>query len=287
MEHGAGRFLKEVGQRKWSISFLAVILLLLVKNGQCDSSSPKKEGREILPGLEWMEWYYDSGDVCLVRVDPDLFIMRPFHFRDQGQTQPLTLKQWMDKTGANLIFNAGQYYPDYSYMGFLMSNGRIIRKRMHPLFQGMFVAEPFDVTGPRAKILDLAEDPFDPSVPGYMEAAQSFMLFDKHGAIRVRRTSNMAYRTVLAEQRDGKILIAVTRVPFTLWELAKALLDGPFPVKQAISMDGGDEAQIAIRAGDFSYAQASGMAARELENTKPLPTVIGLFPRSNPPRSSR
>jgi hypothetical protein len=280
--------LERVNCRTFSAAFLAMLVISFPRACPSEAFPPQPRGEEIMPGLEWVVWQGgDPRDACVVRVDPDLLIMRPLYFKDKGEAHPLTLRQWMEKSGANLIFNAGQYYPDYSYMGFLMSDGKPIKTKVHPIFQGMLLAEPLEATAPKAKILDLAEDPFDPSTPGYKEAAQSFMLFDRHGTIRVKRTSNLANRTVLVEQRDGKFLIVVTRVPFTLWELAKALLEGPFPVRQAISMDGGDEAQIAIKSKDFSYAQASGMVASELKETKPLPTVIGIFPRANPSTSSR
>jgi uncharacterized protein YigE (DUF2233 family) len=217
-------------------------------------------------------------------ADPQKVRFRILHFRQQGEPGPLDLKGWQEKSGAPALFNAGQYYPDYAYMGLLRHEGKSIGPRLHPLFQGIFLAEPEDVRLPRTRIVDLLFDAFDPAGPGYGEAAQSFMLLDRTGAVRVRRTQNVAARTAVAEARDGAVWVLVTRGGYTLWEFAHLLREGAPQFRQVLAMDGGEEAQMLVESPGFRYETGVGspQEGREAETPRwrrPLPTVIALSPR--------
>lgn len=270
-----------------SLSVLAWISLVEVNHG----GEIRPQVQELLPGLEWIRW--DGGTACrsgdpgigVLAADPNLFRFQVLHYASQGESQPLTLWEWLDRSRPLALFNAGQYYPDYSYMGLLIHQGRPIKGRLHPLFQALFVAEPVDDMPPRARIIDLANDVFDPKKPAFLEAAQSFMLLDRAGSLRVQKTLNVANRTVVAEGRDGKLWVFVTRGGYTLWELGELLRSGPFPIAQAMSMDGGDEAQLLVRVGGFLYDSMGSWGATEGTGQPgprartPLPTVVGIFPR--------
>ena len=85
-------------------------------------------------------------------------------------------------TGALAVFNAGQYYPDFRYMGVLVCGGDTVSAQPHPGFQAALVAD-----SGRAHVLDLARTPLS-GVPRWSDVAQSFMLFDRAGGVRVRRS---------------------------------------------------------------------------------------------------
>lgn len=239
------------------------------------------EARSLLPGLQWIRWASKSNpDIWVLRIDPRRYRFKVMHFRSEGASQPLGLWEWMDRSGALAVFNAGQYYPDFSYMGFLVSGGRKVYSRLHRLFQAIFLAEPLQDGVPMARILDLAEEEFDLEKPGYSEIAQSFMLIDRWKNIRVQRTANMAARTILAEETEGNLLVLLTQGPYTLWDLAQELRVGPFPILKAMSMDGGEEAQLGVRTKDFSYPPLWEGGGQAAHYPRALPTVIGVFPRN-------
>lgn len=247
--------------------------------------------RSLRPGLEWIKWsggnYCRAGDptIGVLAVKPERFLFRIFHYAQEGVSGPLTLWEWLERSAALAMFNAGQYYPDYSYMGLLVLGGRPFRSKSHHSFQALFAAEPVDGRPPLARILDLSRDAFDPQKPAYREVAQSFMLLDRFGTIRVRNTLRVANRTVLAEGWEGKIWIFVSQGGYTLWEFGQMLRSSPFPIRQAMAMDGGFEAQMLVKVGVFLYdnlgmwdaMKESGRPGPRVR--RPLPTVIGVFPR--------
>jgi len=266
------------------ISFLCVlagsILIGHGHAGEVAGQSPQLHKRYLLPGLEWINWTGRSNpDIWVLRIDPQRYRFKVMNFRNEGASQPLSLWEWMDRSGALAVFNAGQYYPDFSYMGLLVSGGRKVHGRLHSLFQALFLAEPLEQGVPAARILDLAEEEFDLEKPGYLEIAQSFMLLDRWKNIRVRRSSNAAVRTILAEETEGDLLLLLTQGPYTLWDLAQELREGPFPILKAMSMDGGEEAQLGVRTKDFSYPPTWEAAGRAAPYPRALPTVIGVFSR--------
>lgn len=273
-----------VAARVRGMSFLYVLVgSMLMGQGFAAEVAPQSlqlQTRRLLPGFDWISWTVRGNpDIWGLRIDPRRYRFKVMNFRNEGASQPLSLWEWMDRSGALAVFNAGQYYPDFSYMGLLVSGGRKLHGRLHRLFQALFLAEPLQDGAPAARILDLAEEEFDPEKPGYLEIAQSFMLLDRWKNIRVRRSPNMAIRTILAEEKEGHLLLLLTQGPYTLWDLAQELRDGPFEILKAMSMDGGEEAQLGVRTKDFSYPTPREAAGQAAPYSRALPTVIGVFLR--------
>ncbi len=248
--------------------------------GAFNPQSPTIQSKELLPGLQWIRWTVTNNpDICVLRIDPHRYRFKVLNFLREGVSQPLRMSDWIEKSQALAVFNAGQYYPDFSYMGLLVSGGNKIQGRLHRLFQALFLAEPLREDLQKARILDLAEEEFDPEAHGYLEVAQSFMLLDRWKNIRVRRTPNMAARTILAEETGGNLLLFLTQGPYTLWDLAEIIRDSPFSVLRAMSMDGGEEAQLVLRTENFSYPTLSEVQTQGSTPSRALPTVIAVFPR--------
>lgn len=269
-----------VGQA-WLLWVAAVAMFLGASRASAAAQETTRlETQSLLPGLHWIKWKgTGEPDIWVLRIDPQRYCFKVMNFRTEGSSQPLGLWEWMDKSGALAVFNAGQYYPDFSYMGLLVSGGRKLNPRLHRLFQALFLAEPLREGARRARILDLAEEDFDPDNLEYSEVAQSFMLLDRWKNIRVRRTSNIAVRTVLAEDTEGHMLLFLTQGPYTLWELAQKLRDSPFSILRAMSMDGGEEAQLGVRTKDFTFPPNRETGPEGFSHARALPTVIGVFSR--------
>lgn len=223
--------------------------------------------------------------VFIVRVDPERFRFSVYHFRDEGLAAPLTISEWQHHTGASVLFNAGQFREDYSYLGLLFKDGRSLGTKRHPRWQGLFLAEPMKPGLPKARVLDMALEPFPTDQQVYREAAQSFMLLDRNGKPRVRQTGKRAHQTVVGEDQEGHILLIKTSDKVALWELAECLRDEFSTIRQAMAMDGGASSDLLIGAelvatrGSsekplwHSLVDGSGMAHIL------LPSVIGVRPR--------
>ena len=237
----------------------------------------------------WVPGPQCSGEVpglLLVKVNPERFRFETYHFRDEGLPAPLTIQEWQHRTRVSILFNAGLFRKDYSYLGLLFKKGRSVGSKMHPRWKGLFVAEPSAPGLRKARVVDLGMESFPIDPPLYQEAAQSLMLFDANGKPRVRRTGKRARQTVVGEDLAGNILLIKTVEPVALWELAICLRDSFSDLRHAMVMDGGSSSDVLFATGLSSHQRADGRPPSWQTFVDgsgaghiPLPAVIGISPR--------
>ena len=224
--------------------------------------------------------------MLIVQVDPERFRFSIHYFRDEGLHAPLSITAWQQRTDAYLVFNAGLFREDYSYLGLLLKEGRSLGGKKHHSWQGLFAAEPTDAKLRKARVLDLAFEGFTEDRPSYREAAQSLMLLDRTGKLRVRDSGKRAYQTVVAEDGTGAILVMKTADIVSLHDLADCLHREMPSIQQAMAMDGGSSSDI-IASPDLLHAAQAMPSQAEwrplLEGSLGahigLPAVIGISPR--------
>jgi len=216
--------------------------------------------------------------IGVLRVDPQRY--RFAVLATANEDDEWTAGQWRAQSGALAVFNAGQYAEDHSYLGFLAQDGQILGRMVGHL-EALFLAEPNDPALPPARILDLRYTAFDPRANPYRQAAQSLMLLDRFGQIRVRRSPRVAHRTAVAADARGRILVIVTEGAHTLWELAQFLAGAGLDLREVMLMDGGGESQVDVKVGDFRYQQYGGPSSTpDLPwPRQALPVALAVFPR--------
>ncbi|HKY33792.1 MAG TPA: phosphodiester glycosidase family protein [Candidatus Polarisedimenticolia bacterium] len=245
------------------------------------------------PGLELR--MMDGGSACrkgspvvaVVRADPARWRMDLFH-----ETEPIAggsrhdVEGWQKRIEAPVVFNAGQYYPGREPMGLFVKGGRNLGTRQLPAWKGLLAGEPRPRHSvPRMAILDLEHDRFELEETPYRVVMQSFMLLDRGGRKRVRRSDWHANRTAVAVDDRGRLLVLHTEGAWTLWEMADWLARSDLRVRQALSMDGGFEAQLCVRAGGTRYASYGRWHVDDRgDHSVPglkvrIPAVVALYPR--------
>lgn len=214
--------------------------------------------RPLRPGLEFATFRGDpycrggSSAIGVLRVDPAKNRIRVHHYSQESRDgTPFSILEWQRKLNALAVFNAGQYYPDYRYMGLLVSRGQVISRRQHPDFKAALVADGGRM---RARVIDLSREPLDPRRTEWDEVAQSFMLFDQGGEVRVRKSERVANRTLVAEDGHGRLLVITTEGAYTLHDMATLLRKSRLGLTHAMSMDGGLEAAMCVTVDNFRWA---------------------------------
>ena len=238
--------------------------------------------RVMRPGLEFATFRGDpycrggSSAIGVVRVDPGKYHIRVHHYsKDSPNAAPLSIVEWQKKLGSLAVINAGQYYPGFRYMGILVSGGEVISRRPHPDFKAALVA---DKDRMRARVIDLSKEPIDPRRTEWDEVAQSFMLFDQGGEVRVRKSERVANRTLVAEDGHGRLLMITTEGAYTLHDMATLLRKTHLDLTHAMSMDGGLEATMCIAVDGFRWASFGNWPKNGLSDAPaahvPLPAVV-------------
>jgi len=283
-----------VALRRLPVGRIAALIAVVVGGYAIARGTRGIHWRAVRPGVEFGvlrgEPYCRRGssDIAVLRLDPARVDLQVLHYSRLKRRVPPSIGEWQRQTQALAVFNAGQFYPDHSYMGLLVSDGQVVSGRLHPGFKAALVAAPADSaargrTPSRARVLDLEREPLDPHAPGWRQVAQSFMLFERGGAPRVRKSDQVANRTLVGEDGRGRLLVIVSEGGYTLWDFSRLLEKAPLGLTHAMAMDGGYEAELCVDAGDFRYASFGRWNGPSDESTPgarvPLPAVIAVNPR--------
>ena len=230
----------------------------------------------------------DVPPLLVSEIDPVRYRISVHYFRNEPLSEPPDINEWQRRTGHDLLFNAGLFRENFSYLGLLYGQGKSLGGKRHQSWMGLFVAEPTEAGAPRAGILDLSIDPFDEQRPSYGEAAQSLMLLDRTGSVRVKQTGKQSQQTIVAELRNGHILLMKTTEIASLHAIGQCLHAAYPDIRQAMAMDGGSSSDLSIspalrQAVEKTKGPHQWMT---LMNTSPdghvgLPAVIGISPRRN------
>ena len=273
--------------RRLPVGRIAAVLALLVAALVLIRGVPRLRWRTLRPGLEFATLngspYCRRGspEIAMLRVDPARVQLRVHHYSTIHGRRPMDIIAWQRSIGADAVFNAGQFLPGWSYLGALVCSGKVVSGRVHPTFKAALVAGPLDGGGITARVLDLESDSLAVAPPRWHEVAQSFMLFDRKGRIRVRHTDKVANRTAVGEDRSGRLVVFTTEGGYAIDDFARLIRDSKLEIAHAMSMDGGNEAQLCVDAGGFQYScmggRTRGGAAGDAAGEQvPLPTVISL-----------
>lgn len=242
--------------------------------------------QSLRPGLEFGFWEVQSANragstrLALLRVNPHRFQFRVLagEVGDEG----FSAAQWRRLSGALAVFNAGQFTPQHAYLGLLIQDGRQITRPVTNL-EAVLVAEPSEPGLPLARVIDLHYTPLPLPESPYRQAAQSLMLIDRFGQIRVRRSGKIAHRTLVAEDEKGRILVMISEGKHTLWDLAQSIAESGLGLREVMCMDGGAEAQLVVAVDGFTYQQTGGpKGSPDLPLPWPaanLPAALAIFAR--------
>lgn len=269
--------------------FLA--LIFVISGGRSVATAQTLTGDQLGNGLSISVWSPHAqcpgvAPLIAIEIDPDRYRFAVHYYQQDGFSEPLNIRQWQERTGHDLVFNAGLFRENYAYLGLLYGNGRSLGSKRHATWQGLFAAEPAADRSRRARVLDLTFDTFDEQQVPYREVAQSLMLLDRTGKIRVRQTGKRAHQTLVAEQSDGHLLVLKTTEVVSLHALGECLRDAFPSLRQVMAMDGGSSSDLAVSP---SLQQATSKAAGihdwiplledSIATHIGLPAVIGISPR--------
>lgn len=240
-------------------------------------------------GLRVTLWATPCPDVpplLMIEIDPDRYRFAVHYYRNERLAQPPDIHEWQARMGHDLVFNAGLFRENFAYLGLLFGNGLSLGGKQHGTWLGLFVAEPTEAGAPPVRILDLSVESFDVRHVPYREAAQSLMLLDENGTIRVRRSGKQAHQTILAEETGGQVLVVKTTQPSTLFDIGQCLHEAFPAIRRAMAMDGGSSSDVALAPvlrRNATHANLGAAWMSFLGDTSAghigLPAVIGISPR--------
>ena len=125
--------------------FLA--LIFVISGGRSIATAQTLIGDQLGNGLSISVWGPHAqcpgvAPLVVVEIDPDRYRFAVHYYQQDGFLEPLDIRQWQERTGHDLVFNAGLFRENYAYLGLLYGNGRSLGSKRHTTWQGLFAAEP-------------------------------------------------------------------------------------------------------------------------------------------------
>lgn len=218
------------------------------------SASPRSDtipdaGWSLLqPGLErrvisiYNDLHQPVESLHIWRLDQKYFRMDVAH-----NETPSSLETWQLKTNALMVINAGYYSVQnekYSPIGLTIINGKATGQSFNG-YGGMLT---INTSG--AELRWLVQKPYNSNEP-LQAALQSFPVLVQPGGelgFGAERENNVsARRTVIAQDKDGRILFIVApQGYFTLHQLSVYLTESDLNLDIAVNLDGGGSTGILV-----------------------------------------
>jgi hypothetical protein len=232
--------------------------------------APEARWSLLQPGLERREiLIYDDLNQHVETLHIWRFDQNYFRMDVAYDDTPKSLETWQRETNALMVVNGGfysveneRYFPD----GLTIVKGEATGRSFNG-FGGMLV-----INETRAELRWLAQKPYNSDEP-LQAALQSFPILVQPGGelgFGAERESNTsARRTVIGQDKDGRILIIVApQGYFTLHRLSVYLTESDLNLDIAVNLDGGGSTGILVA------------SPREvIPPTRPLPFVILVYAR--------
>ncbi len=208
--------------------------------------------------------------------------LRPFHFRADEIGAKLPVEAWAERLAAKVVFNAGQFDENFEHLGWLKRDGKWLSRQQKPAWKGLLVSGPLGESF-FGRIVDL-ERADGEVAEDYRNVVQSMMLLDASQKLRVRDSELSACRTVVAEDKQGRILVVVTEGATTLGDLGRWLARSSLGVVRAMNLDGGIESQLVVDTPELKlvlygqYGTGTTVFTPGTTQTRyPLPAVIAAY----------
>jgi len=199
-------------------------------------------------------------DVHVFHVDParvELRLITPPEGRRSA-----TVRQMAQASGALLACNASFFLEDYTPLGLLISAGRPIQARRR-VDWGVFF-----VRGGRADVVHVRDWHDPPGTEFAVQAGPRLVVDGKSLQLKPQR----ARRTMLAVDRQGFVILAVSTAPLWLEEAADLLV--ALGARVGLNLDGGPSAQLIC---EPAACPPDGL---RVDSFSPVANGIGVFPRA-------
>jgi hypothetical protein len=268
---------------------LILLLCLFYWPGAGQTADP---WRSLEKGLELGEFetgratLLGDGRIVILRIDPAHWQFKILSAKAFNYKGGLTTEEWSKRHNLSAVINAGLFLPDRAtHAGHMKVDGDTNLGRSNG-YQSLAVFSPLDGKAPRFRIYDLDSEKrnIKQLSQRYRYSVQNLRLIKRPGVNRWKPQQRRWSEAALGEDRKGRVLFIYSQTPFSMYELNKILLSLPIDLVTAQHLEGGREAQMHVRHGNFEKGFTSSIQHSFFEKELgisgwPIPNVIGVVPR--------
>ena len=222
--------------------------------------------------------------LTILRIDPGYWKLILLSRSKTGEPGNLNARQWSEKYHLVAATNAGMFATDYStHVGFMQCDGHTNSSWINH-YQSVAAFFPLLEGLPTFRIFDLDMDDMPSIRKRYGCVVQNLRLIKRPGENRWKPQGKIWSEAALGEDRSGRILFIFCRSPYSMYDLNNILLALPIEIVCAQHLEGGQEAQLFVNAGNMQIEEAGSYGtdfSRGDGNIRawPVPNVIGVLPK--------
>lgn len=237
-------------------------------------------------GLEYTEaeagYTCNLGDskITLVRVDPEKFDFRLLSVKELGGNS-LTAEKWVRNHKLVLAINAGMYLTDFqTNVGFMKNYDFTNNSRLNK--DNTIVAfNPKSDELPPFQIIDRQCQDWETLKNQYYSFTQSIRMIDCNQNNKWSRQEKFWSIAAIAMDKDGKVIFAHSRTPWSVHDFSNFLLTLPLDIHNAMYLEGGPEASLYLNYNGFEITcigsyESGFYLSDDNHHFWPIPNVIGV-----------
>jgi hypothetical protein len=233
-------------------------------------------------GLPADEASRDSA-LTVLRVDPRHWQLRLLCASATADMPSLTAKQWSELHELAAATNAGMFAADgRTHVGYLR-NELHVNSAAKNQYQSVAAFSPKVSHVPAFRIFDLEHTNFDTILKQYDCVVQNLRLIKRPRENRWSPQPRKWSEAALGEDAEGRALLIFCRMPLAMHDFNQLLLSLPLDLVSAQHLEGGPEAQLYVKHGDFVRECVGSYETCFLPNAAnetawPIPNVLGVAP---------
>ncbi len=230
-------------------AFLAVLLLVFCP--AADSRSGESPWRALDEGLAlalFRELPASPYLLVVLKVDPRYYELTLLSSSEEGK-KAMSLRDWCAVFGLDGAINASMYLEDgRRSTGFMKNYDHVNNATINARFGAFLVFNPRDGDLPPVQIVDREHQDWQDLISRYETVVQNYRLITLEGrnAWRSRSAERRFSAAAIAMDGEGQVLFIFSRQPRDVHELAEHLLALPLNIRNAMYVEGGQDAGLFI-----------------------------------------
>lgn len=262
----------------WLGATLALVLALCACGGSGSVDAPWVA---LEPGLEVARFSSRTGaadaagDLTVLRVDPDRWLLRVISTETTGDGRGRSLDAWCREFGLVAAINAGMYQEDgRTHVGYCKVDGRVLNPAVNR-YRSALALDPVRAGRPPLRIFDLDETPLDSVTASYRTVVQNLRLIKRPREARWSEGTEPWSEAALAEDSRGRALLMHCTRPLSMHVFNRLILSLPLDVMCAQHLEGNFPAQLWVCHPGSALPRGGGGQARV------LPVILGVSARDS------
>jgi hypothetical protein len=271
------------------LTLFAAAALLLAAGAKPEPEDKTSTWRALQPGLDLAVLASptpsDRGDgkIRVLRVDPERFEL-VLVATSAGDGKTRTARRWGEQQGLVAAINASMYQQDHRTSVSLMRTRDHVNNSHLSRDKTVLAFDRRDETVPQVSVIDRDCDDFEATAEHYGTLVQSIRMLSCDGRNVWSQQDRRWSHAAIGVDTAGRPLLIHARSPWSTHDFIEILRALPIELDRLQYAEGGPEAQLWVKSGDFELEEVGSFETGFFESDAnagawPVPNVVGVRAR--------